>query len=98
MVEVELLQGFAGREACGADTTLTAVGFAGRDLALQAGDQEFLMAPRLRLRPFCQPVARVTQGRCFQRPSEERDVDDVTRARLRAHQDTTPVSKPNAAS
>jgi len=43
VVEVELFQGLAGGEAGGADAALPAVGFAGGDLALQAGDQELLM-------------------------------------------------------
>ncbi len=43
VVEVELLQGLAGREPCGADAALPAVALAGRDLALQAGDQELFV-------------------------------------------------------
>ena len=43
VVEVELFQGLAGREAGRADAPFAAVGFPGGDLALQAGDQELLM-------------------------------------------------------
>jgi hypothetical protein len=39
VVEVELLQAFAGREPGGPDPAFAAVGLAGRDLALQAGDE-----------------------------------------------------------
>jgi hypothetical protein len=47
VVEVELFEAFAGREAGGADAALAAVGFAGGDLALQAGDEELFVAPGL---------------------------------------------------
>ena len=40
VVEVELLQAFAGREPGGADPALAAMGFSRRNLALQAGDEE----------------------------------------------------------
>jgi hypothetical protein len=40
VVEVELLQALAGREAGGADAAFAAVALAGGDLALQAGDEE----------------------------------------------------------
>ncbi len=47
VIEVEVLQGLAGREASGADAGLAAVGGTGRDLPLQAGGQELLVAPGL---------------------------------------------------
>jgi hypothetical protein len=47
VVEVELFQRFAGGEPGGPDPALAAVGVAGGDLALQAGDQEFLVGPGL---------------------------------------------------
>src|SRR5690625_1931218 len=47
VVVVEVLQRLAGREAGGADASLSAVGFAGGDLALQAGGEEFLVGPVL---------------------------------------------------
>ncbi|GAA2406215.1 hypothetical protein GCM10010191_12760 [Actinomadura vinacea] len=55
MVEVEVLDRLAGREPGGADAGFTAVGFAGGDLALQAGGQELLMAPGLGPGSFGQP-------------------------------------------
>ena len=48
VVEVELLQALAGREAGGADAALTAVALAGGDLALQAGDEGTPRATRIR--------------------------------------------------
>jgi hypothetical protein len=44
VVEVELLEALAGREAS-ADAALAAMGLACRDLALQACDQELFVAP-----------------------------------------------------
>ena len=43
VAEVEVLQALAGREPGRADAALAAVGLAGGDLPLQAGDQELLM-------------------------------------------------------
>ena len=45
VVEVELLQALAGREAGGADAAFPAVGLSGGDLPLQAGHQVLLMRP-----------------------------------------------------
>jgi hypothetical protein len=45
MVEGELLQRFAGREAGGADASFATMRLAGGDLALQTRGQELLMAP-----------------------------------------------------
>ncbi len=47
VVEIELFQGLAGGEPGGADASLAAVGLAGGDLALQAGDEELLVGPVL---------------------------------------------------
>ena len=55
VVEVELLEALAGWEAGGPDTSLAAVGLAGGDFALQAGDQELLVRPGLLTGPFGQP-------------------------------------------
>ena len=55
VVEVEVLQRLAGREPGGADPALAAVGLAGGDLALQAGDQELLMGPGLGAGPLGEP-------------------------------------------
>src|ERR671912_802951 len=74
VVEVELLQALAGREAGGPDAALAAVGLAGGDLALQAGDQELLVRPGLRPGSFSEPCDRLTQRRCLQRAGQERDL------------------------
>ena len=58
VVEVEVLEGLAGREPGGADAALAAVGFAGGDLALQAGGEELLVGPALGAGPLGQPVDR----------------------------------------
>ncbi len=42
-VEVELLEALAGREPSGAHSAFPAVGLAGGDFALQAGDEELLV-------------------------------------------------------
>jgi hypothetical protein len=62
VVEVELLQGLAGREPGGADPALTAVGLPGGDLALQARGQELLVGPGLGPGPVGQPRDRLAQG------------------------------------
>jgi len=45
MIEVELLDAFAGREPGSPDPAFAAVGVSCGNLALQAGRQVFLMAP-----------------------------------------------------
>jgi len=47
MLEVEVLDGFAGRETGGPDAGFAAVGLAGRDLPLQTGGKELLVTPGL---------------------------------------------------
>src|SRR6266511_787872 len=47
VLEVELLDRLAGGEAGGADAAFSAVRFAGGDFALQAGDEELRVRPRL---------------------------------------------------
>ena len=74
VVEVELLQALAGREPGGADAAFTAVGFAGGDLALQAGDEELQMGPGLGQGAFGEPVDGVPQRRRFQRPGQVGDL------------------------
>jgi hypothetical protein len=107
VVEVELLDALAGREPGGPDPALTAVGLPGRDLPLQAGDQELLVGPGLGPGPLGQPAERLPQGRGLQRPGQERDLrGDIPRtgggagAAGRAHgRFPWPVaSSPNAAS
>jgi len=102
MVEVELLQAFSGGEAGGADAALAAVGLAGGDLALQAGDQQLLVAPGLGAGAFGQPGHRLAQGRRLQRAGQERDLEGQVAAaglgdRLGGHQ-ATPPWMPRAAS
>ena len=58
VVEVEVLQGFAGGEPGGADAAFAAVGLAGGDLALQARGEELLMGPGLGAGPLGQPFHR----------------------------------------
>jgi hypothetical protein len=100
MVEVELLQALARREAGGADAALAAVGLAGGDLALQAGSQELLMGPALSAGAFGQPRHRAAQGRGLQRPGQEDQLGvQVPRGLGRGgggHHATSPSSKPNA--
>jgi transposase len=105
VVEVELLQRLPCWEAGGADAALAAVGLAGGDLALQAGDEELLVGPVLRPGAFGEPVDRVPQCGCFQRPGEERDLggDVPAGGRLRAgagggHHATVGSSRPRAVS
>jgi hypothetical protein len=71
VVEVELLQALACGEPGGPDPALPAVGLPGRDLALQAGDQELLMGPGLRPRPLGQPRDCLPQRGRLQRPGQE---------------------------
>jgi DNA invertase Pin-like site-specific DNA recombinase len=78
---VEVLQRLAGGEPGGPDPALPAVALAGRDLPLQARDQEFLMAPRLSPCPVGQPGHRLAQRRGFQRPGQERDLRGQVTAR-----------------
>ena len=65
MVEVELVQRFAGREAGGADASFAAVGFPGGDFALQAGGEELLVGPGFGSGPLGQPLHRRGQRRAF---------------------------------
>ena len=74
VVEVELLQRFAGGEPGGPDAALTAVAFPGGHLPLQAGDQELLVRPGLGSGPFGQPGHRVPQRRRLQRPGQVGDL------------------------
>ena len=74
VIEVEVLEGLAGREAGGADAGLAAVGLAGRDLAFQAGGQELLVAPGLGPGPLGETPDRGAQRRRLERPTEIGDV------------------------
>jgi hypothetical protein len=55
---VEVLEALAGGEAGGANAALTAVGFAGSDLALQAGGEELLVSPALGAGAFGEALDR----------------------------------------
>ena len=70
VVEVELVEGLAGREAGGADAELAAVGLAGGDLAFEAGGEELLVGPAVGAGPFGEPLDRGGQRRCLQRPAQ----------------------------
>ena len=74
MVEVEVLQRFAGREPGGSDPAFAAVGVAGGDLTLQAGGQELLMAPRLGAGPLGQPVRPPPAATAPSTPGSDRPV------------------------
>ena len=74
VVEVELLQGLAGREPGGADPALAAVGLPGGDLALQAGGQELLVRPGLGAGPLGQPAGDSRRRGRLQRPGQEREL------------------------
>jgi hypothetical protein len=72
VVEVELLQGLARGEPGGPDPAVTAVGLPGRHLALQAGDQELLVAPGLRPGSLGQPGHCLQQGSAPSTPGSGR--------------------------
>jgi hypothetical protein len=78
--EVEVLEGFAGREAGGADPGVAAVGLAGGDLSLKAGGQELLVAPRLVSRPGGEAFDAGEQGRVFQLPAQVGEVAGAAHA------------------
>ena len=59
VVEVELVEALAGREAGGADAELAAVGCAGGDFAFEAGGEELFMGPAV----GCGPVRRAVRRR-----------------------------------
>ena len=63
VLEVEVLQGLAGREPGGADASFSAVGLAGGDLALQAGGQELFVGPGLGAGPLGEPADDPRPGR-----------------------------------
>lgn len=73
IVEVELLQCLSCWEAGAADAALPAVGFAGGDLAVQAGRQELPMGPVLGAGPLTETSDRISQRRRFECAGEERE-------------------------
>jgi hypothetical protein len=56
MIEVELLDAFAGRVPGSPDPAFAAVSVPGSDLTLQTSRQVFLVAPRFRAGPLGEPV------------------------------------------
>jgi hypothetical protein len=102
VVEVELLQRLAGREAGVADAALAAVGLTRGDLALQAGSQELLVGPALSPGPLGQPGHRLAQGRRLERAGQEGELaGQIPRGglgRRGRHHATSPSSRPKAAS
>ena len=70
MLGVEVLEALAGGEAGGADAALAAMGFAGGDLALQAGGQELLVGPALSPGAFGEPLDGGCQRRSLERPGQ----------------------------
>src|SRR5437879_9490303 len=74
VVEVELLEGLAGREPGGADAQLAAVGLAGGDLTLQAGREELFMRPAVGPGSFTQAFNGLGERRRFQRSAQVGDV------------------------
>lgn len=70
VIEVELFQVLSGWKPRSADAAFTTVGFAGGDLALQAGGEELFMAPVLGAGTFGESLDRVAECRGFERSSE----------------------------
>src|ERR1700742_4082759 len=74
VIEVEFFQRFTCWETCGADTAFTAVRLSRGDLALQARDQELLVAPVLRASTLGQARHRFAQRGRLQRAGQEREL------------------------
>ena len=70
VLEVEVLDALAGREAGGPDAGLAAVGLAGGDLPLQAGGEEVLVAPGLGPGPLGQAAHPGQQRRVLELPAQ----------------------------
>jgi hypothetical protein len=98
VVEVELFQALAGREAGGADAALAAVGLAGGDLALQAGGQELLVRPVLGAGALGQPGDRVSQGWGFEGAGQECQLPGQISRRLGGRHHAAPSVRPKAVS
>src|SRR5215217_1981988 len=94
VVEVELLDAFAGREPRGPDAVFAAVRVAGGDLALQTGSQVFLMAPGFAAGPFGEPARGFAQGGRFQCPRQIDDLGGYIASGFRADHHVIPPSNP----
>ena len=90
VVEVEVLEGLAGREPGGPDAQLTAVGLAGGDLTLEAGGEELLVGPALGPGPLGEPVDGLGERRRLERPAQ---VGDVGRRPLCRRHHATPLMR-----
>ena len=92
VVEVELLEGLAGREAGGADAELAAVGLAGGDFAFEAGGEELLVGPALGPGALAEPFDSLRERWCLERSTQIGDIAAglvlvvvITRLRWRGH-------------
>jgi hypothetical protein len=74
VLEVEVLERLAGREAGRADACLPAMALARGDLPLETGDEVGRMIPALRPGPLGEPPGRVEQGGCLEGSAEVREV------------------------
>jgi hypothetical protein len=74
VIEVEVLEALAGREAGGADAVLAAVVLAGRDLPFETGGEELLVRPAIGACSLGKPVDGGGQRRRLERPSQIGDV------------------------
>ena len=74
VLEVEVLEGLAGREAGRLDAGLAAMGLAGRHLAFEAGGQEVLVAPGIGPGPFRQTFHPGQKRRVLEFPAQ---IDEV---------------------
>src|SRR5215211_935321 len=93
VVEIELLDAFAGWEAGGPDPVFAAVRVAGGDLALQAGRQVFLVAPGFGSGPLGEPARRFAQAGRLQRSSQIGDLGgNISGSGFRAGHTATPSS------
>jgi hypothetical protein len=76
VVEVEVLEGLACREAGGPDAELAAVGLAGCDLALEAGGEELLMGPAVGVGSLGEPFECLAQRWRLEGSAQVGDVGD----------------------
>ena len=86
---VEVLEHFAGREPCRADTDLASVVLTRRDLAFETRGEVFLMRPTFGPGPVREPRPRRSERRSFECPAHERE---IRRWLLRGH-DAVPPSR-----
>ena len=92
VVEVEVLEGLAGREPGGPDPDLAAVVLAGRDLALEAGGEELLVGPVLGAGPFGRAGRPTRPATVLSTPGTDRRCRWSASAAVRGHH-ATPVAR-----